>query len=67
MASSSRGEKSSRRHRERIVGSSRPGAWLTRKKSVFGRRLLEHLEQRVGAAEGSRSSSVSMITPATAT
>ena len=35
MASSSSGPKSSRRHRERIVGSSRPGAWLTRKNSVL--------------------------------
>ena len=35
MASSSSASKWSRRQRERIVGSSRPGAWLTRKKSVF--------------------------------
>ena len=49
MASSSSGSNSSRRQRERIVGSSRPGAWLTRRKTVFGGRLLEHLEQRVGA------------------
>ena len=35
MASSSSVWKSSRRQRERIVGSSRPGAWLTRKNRVL--------------------------------
>ena len=49
MASSSSGWKSSSRQRERIVGSSRPGAWLTSRKMRVRRRLLEILEQRVGA------------------
>ena len=36
MASSSSAWKSSRRQRERMVGSSRPGAWLTRKNKLLG-------------------------------
>ena len=35
MASSASGLKSSRRQRERIVGSKRPGAWLTRRNKVL--------------------------------
>ena len=48
MASSPSLPNSSRRQRDRIVGSNRPGAWLTRKNNRIGRRLLEHLEQRIG-------------------
>ena len=36
MASSSSGAKRSSRQRERIVGSSRSGEWLTSRKSVLG-------------------------------
>ena len=39
----------SRRQRERMVGSRRPGAWLTTSSRDSRRRLLEDLQQRVGA------------------
>ena len=48
-SAASSGRSSRRRQRERMVGSTRPGAWLTSSSSARARRLLQHLEQRVGA------------------
>ena len=43
------GRRVSARQRERMVGRSRPGAWLTMRNRRARRRLLHHLEERVGA------------------
>ena len=61
MASSLSAWKSSRLHRERIVGSSRPGAWLMRKKIVFAGGS-SSIFSRAFAADFSRSSMESMTT-----
>ena len=61
MASSSSDWKSRRRQRDRIVGSSRPGAWLTRKKIVFAGGSSSIFSSAL-AADFSRSSMESMTT-----
>ena len=61
MASSSSAENSSRRQRERMVGNSRPGAWLTRKNRVFAGGSSRILSSAL-APDVSRSSTLSMMT-----
>ena len=61
MASSSSDWKSSLLQRERIVGSRRPGAWLTRKKIVLAGGS-SSIFSRAFAADFSRSSMESITT-----
>ena len=61
MASSPSLRKSSRRQRERMVGSSRPGAWLTSRKTVLAGGSSSILSKAL-APSRSRSSTESMTT-----